>query len=79
MTGIRERIIQCQIKLRKQTKDSEENYRMMQKQVQLFNEVEPVMSKVDLPSEFWHETKEKMEKELANLKIDTAEQWTRIR
>ncbi len=74
MTGIRERIIQCQIKLRKQTKDSEENYRMMQKQVQLFNEVEPVMSKVDLPSEFWHEPKEKMEKELANLKIDTAEQ-----
>lgn len=65
MTGIRERLIQVLIQTRKSEQDNQRKVvQLLKRQVDLFETVANVMSKVDLPSEFWSFTMEKMQREL---------------
>ncbi len=67
MIGLRERLIQCLINLRKEAEDPAGKLDLMKEQVELFKLVGPIMAKVDLPADFWINTQRKMEDELTNL------------
>jgi len=73
LTGAREKLIQSIMGLRSQMiKDPKlklkpkENLKLLEYQVELFRQVADVMTKVDLPRDFWDHTQDKMENELAN-------------
>ena len=73
LTGAREKLIQTIMALRSQKiKDQKlkltpkENLKLLEYQVELFREVADVMTKVDLPRDFWDQTQVRMENELAS-------------
>ena len=74
LTGAREKLIQSIMSLRSQMikeqklnpeQHAKENLKLLEYQVELFKQVAEVMTKVDLPRDFWDQTQVKMEKELA--------------
>jgi hypothetical protein len=68
LTGIREKIIQI-IMAQKDSSgggDPKEALKLLTAQVDLFGQVAEVMSKVDLPKDFWMQTLDKMQTELVD-------------
>ena len=70
LTGAREKLIQTIMAQRSNIKEPKENLKLLQYQVQLFKKVAQVMTKVDLPRDFWDQTQTKMEKELEEAKAN---------
>ena len=65
LTGAREKLIQVLMAMRGLTSNEAESLRLLKYQVDLFRKVAEVMTKVDLPRDFWDSTLAKMEKQLA--------------
>ena len=65
LTGAREKLIQVIMAMRGLTSNETEALQLLKYQVELFRKVADVMTKVDLPRDFWDSTLAKMEKQLS--------------
>ena len=64
LTGAREKLIQVIMAKRGLVTDEKMSQDLLKYQVELFSKVANVMTKVDLPREFWDSTLKRMEDEL---------------
>lgn len=68
LTGTREKLIQVIMASRGLACNEDKALELLEYQVHLFKTVANVMTKVDLPREFWDKTLARMEKELMHAK-----------
>lgn len=69
LTGAREKLIQVIMAMRGLTSNETESLQLLKYQVDLFRKVHEVMTKVDLPRDFWDSTLAKMEKQLSEASL----------